>query len=333
MAKKRPPQIQTPAPRDMAAELRAINEASVTSANAQAEAQIAANRSMMQEALAATDTIAGKLNNSYTANASGQLTNAGNAFANMGQYGQRLGALGGIAEGDVQGTQIEAELRRQALSELQLGRSLSPEEERMAQQSGRAGYAARGMAVGQGSALAEVLNRDSLATARQSQRQAFAGTVNQAETQNRLARLGAAGNLLGQAANVYQGQGQGQMGVAQGWIGIDPYQRALGSSLPGQAMGTSAAMVGNAFGQSMQYGQDLINTNFNAAWSDYLNNQNLALAGNGPKPPSGMFARMMAGASAGGQVGGFYGALGGAFDGATNGPIYKEYAKQTGAPK
>lgn len=311
MAKKRgQPQAETPAPRDMAAELRAINEASATSAKAQAEAQIAANRAMMQEALAATDTIAGKLNNSYTANASGQLTNAGNAFANMGQYGQRLGALGGIAEGDVQGTQIEAELRRQALDQLQLGRSLSPEEERMAQQSGRAGYAARGMAVGQGSALAEVLNRDSLATARQSQRQAFAGTVNQAETQNRLSRLGMAGNLLGQAATVYQGQGQGQMGLAQGWTSIDPYQRALGSSLPGQAMGTSAAMVGNAFGQSMQYGQDLYNTNFNAGWSNYLNNQNEATAMRmgqmqaGAAKSAGNSAMMGAGIGAAGAIAG-----------------------------
>jgi len=276
MAKKKstPP----PAARNYGDEMGEINKYAAANATAQAEAQAAANKAMIEQALAATDQIAGRLNNGYTAAARGQVDSAAGAFGQMGQYGQRLGALGGIAEGDVAGTEIEAELRRQALSELQLGRSLSPEEERMAQQSGRAGYAARGMAVGQGSALAEVLNRDSLATARQDQRRAFAGTVNQAETQNRLSRLGMAGNLLGQSASTYAQQGQGQLGVAQGYIGVDPYQRALGSSLPGQAMGASSAMVGNAFGQTMQYGQDLNNTNYNAAWSNYLNNQNQATA-------------------------------------------------------
>lgn len=330
MAKKK---LKEPKPRNFGSEMQAISQYAQESAKAQAEQAAKLNQQYIDQALAATGQIAGKLDNSYTAQARQQLAGAGTAVDQLGGYAARLGALSSQAEGDVAGTDIERVLQQQALQDLQLGRSLSPEQERQATQQARAGMSARGLGVGTSAALAEVLNRDAYATAREGQRREFAGNVNQMQTGNRIQRLGAAGSLLGQTAGVLQNQAASRMGLAQAQIGIDPYARALGSSIPIASQGTSASLVGNSFGQAMQYGSDLYNTNFNADWSNYWNRKNMELASKQPAAPSGMFARMMAGASAGGQIGGFYGALGGAFDGATNGPIYQQYAKQTGAPK
>jgi hypothetical protein len=88
---------------------------------------------------------------------------------------------------------IEARLQQDAEAELALGRSLSPEQERMATQSARAGMAARGMATGNAALGAEILNRDAYASARQDQRRGFAAGVNQMD----LAR--GSGGLVGGA--------------------------------------------------------------------------------------------------------------------------------------
>lgn len=275
MAKKKE---QAPAPRDLSAELGAIGQASANNASAQADAQAAAYRQMVQDSLAATDEIAGRLNNGYTAAGRGALDAAMGQVPQMDSLASRLGRLGTIAEGDVAGTDLERLLNEQALNDLRLGRSLSPEQVRASQQAARAGYAARGMAVGPGSAAAEILNRDAYATAREDARRSFAGNVNQMVSGNRLNRLGAAGSLLGQSAGVRQNTASLGMQGAQGYIALDPYQRALGSNIPTSAMGASASMVGNAFGQTMVYGGDLYNTNNNAAWSQYIGNQNNAAA-------------------------------------------------------
>jgi len=72
---------------------------------------------------------------------------------------------------------IETELTRQAESDLLLGRSLSPEQQRDAAQQSRAGLAARGLGGGAGALAREVLNRDSYATQREAMRRTFAGGV------------------------------------------------------------------------------------------------------------------------------------------------------------
>jgi hypothetical protein len=265
----------TPAPRDLSSEMGSMSQYAAEMAKAQAAAAAELNRQMIADALAATDKISGKLDNSYTKSALSKLDTAGLTYSQMAPYAQQMGLLGGQAMADVGGTDIEEELRKRALADLELGRSLSPEEERAAQQSARAGYAARGMAVGAGSASAEILNRDALATGRESARRNFAGDVNQTLTSNRLQRLGTAGNLLGQTAGIYQNMGAGQAGLSGGYLSADPYQRALGSSIPTASQGPSASLTSNAFGQVLQYGSDLYNTNNNAAWSDYLNGQNM----------------------------------------------------------
>lgn len=275
MAKKK---LKAPKDRNFGAEMEQIGKYAAESAKAQAEAAGKLNQQYIDQALAATDTIAGKLNNGYTAAGRAGLDGAMRQVPRMDALAGRLESLGATAEADVAGTDIEAELRKQALADLQLGRQLSPEQERAAQMAARQGFAARGMAVGPASAAAEILNRDAYATMREDARRAFAGSVNQAETSNRIARLGAAGGLLGQAAGVRQNTASLGLQGAQGYVALDPYQRALGSNIPIASQGASASMTGNAFNGILGYGQDLANTNFNAQWSNYLNKQNMQTA-------------------------------------------------------
>lgn len=71
-------------------------------------------------------------------------------------------------------SRIETELERQAYTDLMAGGDLTPEEQRQAIQSARAGYSARGMATGNAATIAEVMNRDQFARGRQQQRQGTA---------------------------------------------------------------------------------------------------------------------------------------------------------------
>ena len=278
MAEKK---LKKPAPRNLDKEMGTLGGLGTTYsaqvASAQAAAASAANQAMIDQALGATETIAGKLDNASTGQARAALDQTRGQLKNVGDQVWKLEALGQQAIDDTQGTFIEGELEQQAIDELQLGRQLSPEQERAAQQSARSGYAARGMAVGAPSALAEILNRDAYATQRQDARRNFAGQTNQMLTGNRLQRLGQAGSLLGQATGTRLNMGQQNLGLAQGYIGADPFQRALGSNIPIASQGAAANMggnVGQAFGQVLDYGSDLYNTNFNADWSNYLGQRN-----------------------------------------------------------
>jgi hypothetical protein len=84
-----------------------------------------------------------------------------------GYIQQFLSAMPGVGD-------INAQLVAQAQEGLAAGRSVTPEEERAAQQSARAAYAARGVGLGDQAALAEVLNRYQFADQREAQRRAFA---------------------------------------------------------------------------------------------------------------------------------------------------------------
>jgi len=84
-----------------------------------------------------------------------------------GYIQQYLSAMPGVGD-------INSQLVAQAQEGLAAGRSLTPEEERAAQQSARAAYAARGVGLGDQAALAEVLNRYQFADQREAQRRAFA---------------------------------------------------------------------------------------------------------------------------------------------------------------
>lgn len=68
-------------------------------------------------------------------------------------------------------------LAQQSASELAAGRSLTPEEQRMADQSARSAYAARGTALGSQAYNAEILNRADVASQRYQQRLANAASA------------------------------------------------------------------------------------------------------------------------------------------------------------
>lgn len=91
------------------------------------------------------------------------LMDASPEMRRMAEMGERMGP-----------SEIERSLTDQALADLQLGRSLTPEQERAATQAARSGYAARGMATGTPALAAEILNRDQVAGNREAGRRTFA---------------------------------------------------------------------------------------------------------------------------------------------------------------
>lgn len=231
--------------------------------------------------------------NLYTQRATDQLTAAGAIPAQLGTLADRTAALSEQAAADLQGTDIERELQRQALADLQLGRALSPEEERAATQQARAGMSARGLGTGTGALAAEVLNRDSAAAAREAARRNFAGSTNQLLTGNRQARLGLTSDLIGQTGNIRMNQAGLGQNLAASNIAADPYMRAFapGTSIGGGTLSTGANMVGNIYNNATQMAGNVASFNANMLDSRYNTwaNNNAALRG----------AQMQAGATAG----------------------------------
>ena len=154
---------------------------------------------------------------------------------------------------------IEARLQQDAEAELDLGRSLSPEQERMATQSARAGMAARGMATGNAALGAEILSRDAYASARQDQRRGFAAGVNQMDLARRQRRVGLAG----------------------AYGDLDPFRQAIGPAfgLGQSTLSTTTGQVGDIFGGSLKQAGNVESFNFNAAQNRYnsVMNNNAAL--------------------------------------------------------
>jgi len=137
-------------------------------------------------------------------------------------------AKAGLDSVDPRNNAISKALNASALSDLQLGRSLSPEQERAATQQARAGYAARGLGAGTGAMAAEVLNRDAYATQREAQRRTFAGAV------------------MGDT-------NQTALNVANQRMNYDPYQRAFapGASFGQGISGQAGGMLGQAYGNAL----------------------------------------------------------------------------------
>jgi len=129
---------------------------------------------------------------------------------------------------DPRNNEISKQLNAAALADLQLGRSLSPEQERAATQAARAGMSARGLGVGNAALAAEVLNRDAYASQREAQRRTFAGAV-MADTN------------------------QTALNVANQRMSYDPYQRAFapGASFGQGLSGQAGGMLGQAYGTAL----------------------------------------------------------------------------------
>lgn len=231
--------------------------------------------------------------NQYTRRATDQLIAAGQQADDLQAVADYTDQLGYTAAADLEGTDIERELQRQATSELALGRSLTPEQERMAQQSARAGMSARGLGTGTGALAAEVLNRDMFGSQREADRRNFARSTNQMLVGNRQNRLGLVGNILGQSANTRLAQANLRTGLAGANITIDPYSRALapGAGMGSTTLGQSGQMIGNTYNNATQMAGNVASFNANmidSRYNAYQNNQS-ALQG----------ARMQAGATAG----------------------------------
>jgi hypothetical protein len=214
--------------------------------------------------------------NLYTKRATDQLIAAGQQADDLQSVADYTDQLGYTAAGDLQGTDIERELQRQATTELALGRTLSPEQERQAAQQARAGMAARGLGAGTGALAAEILNREAYASQREAERRNFAGSTNQMLVGNRQNRIGMVGNILGQSANNRLAQANLRTGLAGANITIDPYARALapGAGMGSSTLGQSGQMIGNTYNSANQMAGNVASFNANMLDSRYNSFQN-----------------------------------------------------------
>lgn len=223
-----------------------------------------------------SDSLSGN-NNAYTKRATDQLIAAEDQATQLGRIGDYTEQLGYAAARDLEGTDIERELQRQATSELALGRALSPEQERQATQQARAGMAARGLGVGTGALAAEVLNRDAYATEREASRRNFAGSTNQMLVGNRQNRIGQVGTILGQSANTRMNQANLRSSLAGANITIDPYARAMNPALGmgASTLGNSGQMIGNTYSNATQMAGNVAGVNasmLDSRWNTVQNN-------------------------------------------------------------
>ena len=276
MAKKKsksaPPQAE---PINYGSLMASASEAAAAAARAQVQAQIEAYPQLEALQLGTIQKVSGNLDNEYTKRAREGLARAITDAGSVRTIGQRLLDQSGE-------TAIERQLRQQAEADLALGRSLSAEEVRDAQQSARAAFSARGLGTSMGSSAAEILNRDAAAQARESARRNFAAATNNMVTGNVFSRYGQAANTLGSA-------GQMDSGIAGQQIAIDPYQRALGSASIGAGIsGNLTSALGNTWQGAQQMAGNVASFNANmldSRYNSYMNNQSALQA-----------ARMQAGA-------------------------------------
>jgi hypothetical protein len=237
--------------------------ASIRVAKAQSAAEEAAIKRLYPEYIGmqfgTADKLAGKLDNEYLQRARGVISD-------------ELQAASGP-------NAIEAQLQRDAESELALGRSLSPEQQREAAQSARAAFSARGLGTSMGSGAAEILNRDAYGTARQDARRGFAANVNQMDLARRQRRIGLGGM----------------------YMEMDPYRQALGPAfgLGGDTLRTSQNQVSNIFDNSLGQAGNVFSFNTNMAAS----NRNAILNNNASLQAAGMQSGAMNNAGTMGMVG------------------------------
>lgn len=181
----------------------------------------------------------------------------------MSSYNQMLGPR---ASG------LLSTMQNQAASELSLGRNLSPQEQRFAEQSARAAMQARGLQGGNQAVAAEVLNSYNLSNQREMQRRAYAqGVYNMSEAS---------------AGNAYNMYGQPLLGM------ISPLSP---SGITGQAYQSSAEYA-DKFNPESQYMSDVMGSNIQ-------NQMNAQLASAQARAGMGAGLMSMAGNIAGSYLG------------------------------
>lgn len=242
-----PPQA---APLDVGAIMGAASAGATQQIKTQYEELIKNYPKMEELSLGTVQKLAGNLDNQSTRDAQ--------------DYIRRALALGEADPAMADPTSIEQALYNQGERELALGRSLSPEQERAAQQSARSAFAARGLGTSLGSAAAEILNRDAAASTRERERQGFAAAANDQYINNVAQRRQA-------LANLYTA-GAGNL------IAADPYSRAVGPGLnySGGTQGNQMQQLGSTFNSANQLAGNVASFNANmldSRYNSYMNNQ------------------------------------------------------------
>ena len=268
--------------------------------------------------------LSGNLNDSYTQQAKGvidsTLQQGATALSDTGNRINALGDLSGNVAMQAQQramsgpTSLEQGLYDRAASDLALGSSLNPEEERAASQQASNAYAMRGLGTGNSAAAADLLNRYQYGQARLQSRLGNAQAANQTMEQGMQGRQNTAAGLLGQTANLY-GQAGGAyqnaaslgFGGANALVNLDPYQRAMGTGvqLGSGIQSNNGQMIGNAYNNATQLAGNVasFNTNMQASMYNSALNNNAALgassqAANGQLMGAGIGAVGMLGAGA-----------------------------------
>ena len=250
------------------------------------------------------------LNNDYTQQGATALADTGNRI-------NALGDLSGNVANQAQQramagpTSLEQGLYDRAASDLALGSSLNPEEERAASQQAGNAYAMRGLGTGNSAAAADLLNRYQYGQARLQQRLGNAQAANQTMEQGVQGRQNTAAGLLSQTANLY-GQAGGAyqnaaslgFGGANALVNLDPYQRAMGTGvqLGSGIQSNNGQMIGNTYNNATQLAGNVasFNTNMQASMYNSALNNNAAL---GAASSAGTGQMIGAGIGAAGTIG------------------------------
>lgn len=186
---------------------------------------------------------------------------------------------------------INTRLHDSAMSELDLGGTLSPDEIRNIQQDSRAGYSARGMLGSDASIIEEAMNLGVARKARERERQKFAADINELLLGEQSRDRGFAAdveglNQRGDALDLSIAGSAADIGNAR-LAPMLSFQRQRSAVSPTAAASVLAAAP-NVVGSQNQlinallgYGQDVYDTNFNAGEARRINaaNNNAAITG------------------------------------------------------
>ena len=212
------------------------------------------------------------------------------------QYQSQLGQM--LNGGGLQPSQLQTTLEQQAMDGLGLGRSLSQQDTRSAQQAARSAYAARGLGDSNSAMAAEVLNLDSMGRQRENERRTFAQSVDSQGFSQRAQGMGQNSSLGLNLANMDYGRQQQEFANQNTAIqnrtinAFDPFSSQYMAN--SQNVGTNQQLfnnttsfssgaqgnqyVQNAFNPYNNYSQDVYGSNFNAANARLISAQNNAAA-------------------------------------------------------
>jgi hypothetical protein len=288
------PQPAAPQPMDYNALMTAASAASANAFKSELQSQIAAYPKLESLQLGTVNKIAGNLNDANTKQGQDIINQTLSQSTNaLQQTGNRIGAqadqvaqLGTFAASNAQGpNSLEQALYETTKNDLAHGYSLTPEQQRLAEQGAIGSMASRGLATGDAGAAAEILGRFNTSNAMYQQRLNNAAAADQTVNTGVIGRqnaatgmLSQAGNLYGQSGGAYQNAASLGLQGANALVNIDPYQRALGTgvSLGSSIQGQSGQMIGNTFNAGQQLAGDVASFNQNMQgnlYNSWMNNQ------------------------------------------------------------